>query len=151
MKVYKDKPTRETMVVEVGEHEYEIYMLVPVLLGGCRWLGTQRVEDDSRRVFTNIDSVTRSYLEAQGEDELAKQVQERMESRYHKKRASAKAARVPSVVQLTMEQLLDHGCHRQVLEDRKLDRSKVTMATVFTLTAQEIKKYGIKLNQEGAK
>jgi hypothetical protein len=143
MKVYRQKPKKDVLIVATGEHEYEIYLMVPVLLGGCRWLGTQRVEDDSRRVFPNIDSVALSYLDAQGEAALSEEVHARMHARYEKKRDASKRARTPAVQKMTVEQLLAAGALDRFLALRKLDRAKQSLGTEFIIDASEAKQLGL--------
>lgn len=65
MKVYKTAPKREAIAVEIDEHEYEIFLIVPVSLGTCKWTGTCRVMADGNQ-FTNIRSAMRYFLDLHG-------------------------------------------------------------------------------------
>lgn len=73
MKIYQKKPQRDVIIVkpDADDNEYEFWIITPVMIGGARKVGTQRVITDDNQQFTNLNSAARYLLENANEPELA--------------------------------------------------------------------------------
>lgn len=138
MKVYKNRPKRDCIILETSENNYEFILLVPVTIGHAEWQATQRVVTDDGHHFTNLNSAQRYYLDMHGEVELARSTAAYVKSRDLKKQ------REPVKMQFSTRQMIDKGVWFKFAAARKLPESEIANLTKkHEMTETEAKAMGL--------